>query len=185
MQSQEPAFPWDVAAVMQRNVKDIETFEMRKGVDTAPTVLIVDNELLIRVVVADYLRDCGFQVLETSNADEAQRILIAVPKVAVVVSDVQIPGSMDGFKLAAYVREHHPETEVVLASGIDAVSQAARDQSAESNGILLEKPYRLPDLEERIWILLRESEKQDRLQRHVPIGHVVANSSALASGAGA
>jgi two-component system, response regulator PdtaR len=63
----------------------------------SPTVLVVEDEVLVRMVIADYLRDCGFRVLEASTADEAMRVLGTNERVDIVFSDVQMPGSLDGF----------------------------------------------------------------------------------------
>ena len=69
-----------------------------------PVVLIVEDEFLIRVDSMDMIRNAGFQVVEARNADEAIRILEDRLDITVVFTDVQMPGSMDGLKLAAAIR---------------------------------------------------------------------------------
>ncbi len=73
------------------------------------TILIVEDEVLVRLVVADYLRECGYRVYEAVNAAEALAMLQA-PEVSIdiVVSDVQMPGDMDGFGLARWIRGNKP-----------------------------------------------------------------------------
>ena len=73
------------------------------------TVLVVEDEVLIRVVIADYLRECGYRVYEAVNASEALAMLQA-PEVSVdiVFSDVEMPGDMDGLGLARWVRANKP-----------------------------------------------------------------------------
>ena len=117
------------------------------------TVLVVEDEVLIRLVIAEYLRECGYRVHEAANADEALAVL-EEPNVAVdiVFSDVLMPGSMDGFGLARWIRANRPQIDVVLTSGID--------RSAEIAGVLceagplLEKPYEPQSVVDRIKQLL-------------------------------
>lgn len=81
------------------------------------SILVVDDEALIRINLAVFFEDEGFQVFEAGNADEAIGILAANPSIQVVLTDVQMPGSMDGVKLAHHVRDRFPPTLLVVASG--------------------------------------------------------------------
>jgi CheY-like chemotaxis protein len=99
------------------------------------TVLVVESEVLTRYFTSDYLRECGYKVIEASTADEALMVLQDGPLgVDVLLSAVQIPGSMDGLVLAEWVRAHHPEVGVFLAS-ISRTSTAA----AELHTVLVER----------------------------------------------
>jgi CheY-like chemotaxis protein len=69
-----------------------------------PVVLIVEDEFLLRKNAAGIIEDDGFEVVEAGNADEAIAILETRPDIRVVFTDIQMPGSMDGLKLAHYVR---------------------------------------------------------------------------------
>ena len=84
----------------------------------AETVLVVEDEVLIRMVISQYLRECGYRVIEAANADEAL-IVLQEPelRIEVVLSDVEMPGSMDGFGLSRWVRQNRQGLEVVLVSG--------------------------------------------------------------------
>jgi CheY-like chemotaxis protein len=79
-------------------------------------VLVVEDEVLVRLVIAEYLRECGFKVHEASNADEAV-IVLEKPDISVdvVFSDIAMPGSMDGFGLSQWIRQHRPELGIILA----------------------------------------------------------------------
>lgn len=121
--------------------------------DRPSTVLVVEDEILIRLTVADYLRECGMHVLEAANADEAMRVLEADVNVDVVFSDVQMPGGMDGFALARWIREHHPQIRVLLTSGLARTHAVARDLCEESP--FVPKPYDHGQLLERLRELLR------------------------------
>jgi CheY-like chemotaxis protein len=89
---------------------------MRIG--SKPAVLVVEDEVLVRLMLADVLDDAGFKVIEAAHADEALSVLSAVPEVQAVVTDVEMPtGSIDGFALAHRIRELRPDIGVLIALG--------------------------------------------------------------------
>lgn len=90
--------------------------------DTARTILIVEDEVFIRHDLMDFFEDRGFAVFEAEDADHAIAVLEANPIIQIVLTDVQMPGSMDGLKLAHYVRERYPPTILLIASGAAKVS---------------------------------------------------------------
>ena len=112
-------------------------------------MLVVEDEVLIRLVIADYLRECGYRVHEAVNAEEAILILQA-PEVSIdiVFSDVEMPGEMDGFGLARWVRSNMPETQVLLTSGAERSADIAGTLCEA--GPLLGKPYPTQDVVDRI-----------------------------------
>jgi CheY-like chemotaxis protein len=73
------------------------------------TVLVVEDEVLVRLAIAEYLRDCGYRVIEASSADEAILVL-QQPELTidVVFTDIEMPGPMDGFGLAQWTRTNRP-----------------------------------------------------------------------------
>ena len=73
--------------------------------------------MLIRLDVADYFRDCGFQVLEAADGARAVEILQSGARIDAVFTDVTLPGDPDGFALAAWIRSQRPEVPVLLTSG--------------------------------------------------------------------
>lgn len=119
---------------------------------TPPTVLVVADEVLVRMAVSDYLRECGYNVVETSDASEAIEVMKAEVEVDVVFSDIAMPGSLDGFGLAHWIRRERPDIKVVLTSGIARSAKAAGELCEE--GPMLAKPYEHADLEGRIRALL-------------------------------
>src|SRR5215475_1706767 len=96
-----------------------------------PSVLVVEDDVLVRVVVAGYLRDCGFEVIEAGDASEAIRILEAGIEVDVVFSDVNMPGDMDGFGLAQWVRREREHIKVILTSGVRRTAKEAGELCAD------------------------------------------------------
>ena len=81
------------------------------------SILVVDDEPLIRMNLADFFEDEGYEVHDAGNADAAIAILATNPTIRIVLTDVQMPGSMDGVKLAHYIHERYPPTLLVVASG--------------------------------------------------------------------
>lgn len=71
-----------------------------------PTVLIVEDEVFPRLAMADYLRECGFHVVEAASGVEAQQLVLAGLKVDLVFSDITMPGGVDGIDLALWLMVH-------------------------------------------------------------------------------
>jgi CheY-like chemotaxis protein len=113
------------------------------------TILVVEDEVLIRLVVAEYLRECGYRVHEAVSAEEAMLILQA-PEVSVdiVFSDVEMQGTMDGFELARWIRASMPDTQVILTSGAERSADIAGTLCEA--GPLMKKPYHTQEVVDRI-----------------------------------
>jgi DNA-binding NtrC family response regulator len=103
------------------------------------TILLVEDEVLVRVPIAQYLRDCGYRVIEAVNAEEAMTVLLHEETVVdVVFSDIEMPGAVDGFGLAKWIREHRPGLDVLLAGTINRTVENAKQLCAEGS---VPKPY--------------------------------------------
>jgi CheY-like chemotaxis protein len=120
--------------------------------DSAPVVILVEDEVLIRMSIADYLRSCGYQVIEAGSADEAVVVIDSETRIDVVFTDVKMPGSMDGFGLARWVRQRLPDIPVILTSGVARSTEIARELCED--GPLMAKPYQPRQVEARIRQLL-------------------------------
>src|SRR4029077_7874236 len=81
------------------------------------TILVVEDEILVRLMIAGYLREFGVKVVDAGNAAEATRILRSGEAVEVVFSDIRMPGKMDGIALAKWIARNKPDVGVVLTSG--------------------------------------------------------------------
>jgi CheY-like chemotaxis protein len=104
-----------------------------------PIVLVVDDDLLVREPIADYLREVGYEVLEAGDAREAIDLVDHADHVDLVFSDVRMPGELDGVGLARWVRAHRPEVPVLLTSGYDGNGWLGSEFGHEVR--LLQKPY--------------------------------------------
>jgi len=89
----------------------------------SPVVLVVDDEELIRSLLVEDLMDAGFETLEAGDATEALKILEERRDLSVLVTDVRMPGEMNGYFLAKRVRERWPYVQIVLVSGHAAPSR--------------------------------------------------------------
>lgn len=125
------------------------------GVTEIQTLLVVEDEILIRFQICDYLRECGFRVIEAASADEAL-IVLQEPDlpVNIVLSDVEMPGTMDGFGLSKWLRANKPGIPIILVGSPARAAEAAAELC--ENGPLLSKPYEPQILLDRIKRILAE-----------------------------
>lgn len=100
-------------------------------------VLVVEDEYLIRMDTVEVLERAGFDVIEAANADHAIALLEINADVAVVVTDIQMPGSIDGLRLAAVVRDRWPPVAIIVTSG----RVAPGDNDLPRGARFLPKPY--------------------------------------------
>jgi two-component system, response regulator PdtaR len=84
---------------------------------TAIQILVVEDEPLLRMDIADQLSDQGFHVFEAEDADEAISVLEQNLAIRLVITDIDMPGSMDGLKLAEAVRNRWPPVKIIVVSG--------------------------------------------------------------------
>lgn len=106
------------------------------------TVLVVEDETIIRMHMVDSFEDAGVDVLEASNADDAIEILKNRDDIDLVFTDVNMPGSMDGIRLASYVRNRWPPIQLIVTSGQVAATVADLPQGTR----FFSKPYEPPDI---------------------------------------
>ncbi len=116
------------------------------------TVLVVEDELMVRMPIAEYLRDCGYNVLEAASASEAIAAVDTEGPVSLVFSDIRMPGTMDGVGLAEWFRSHYPAVPVLLTSGYNGGRTIT--PSAAPRGRFIEKPYSQSQVARHIAALL-------------------------------
>lgn len=100
-------------------------------------VLIVEDEPMLRFDAVDFVEDAGIEVIEATNADDAIVMMETHPEINVVFTDIEMPGTMNGLKLAFAVRDRWPDVSLIIASG------RIRPEPAEmpSGVTFLPKPY--------------------------------------------
>jgi DNA-binding NtrC family response regulator len=109
---------------------------------TAATVLVVEDEPLIRMHAVDMIESAGWTALEATDCHDALRVLAASGPVDVLFTDVNMPGDMDGLALAETVHQLHPGVELVVTSG----KQVIAPEALPDHGTFLSKPYGLDEL---------------------------------------
>jgi len=109
-------------------------------------VLVVEDEVVLRMAVCAHLREAGFIVIEAVDAEEAAELLSANTSIALLFSDINMPGPADGNDLAAWVASSYPAIRILLTSGI------ARNGGPP----FIAKPYSFIELQRRIEAMLRD-----------------------------
>jgi two-component system, response regulator PdtaR len=102
-----------------------------------PVILIVEDDPLLRMLAVEFVKEAGFDALEAAGADQAIAILESRSEIAVLFTDIDMPGSMDGPELARMVSNRWPAIEILIASGHIRLPQSA----LPPNGRFLGKPY--------------------------------------------
>lgn len=120
------------------------------AVPQAITVLVVEDEPLLRMDIADQLQDLGFKVLEAANAKEAVLMLAANADIRVMFTDVDMPGGMDGLMLAATVRDRWPPIKIIVTSGLRHVRMSDMPDGSRFFG----KPYKASDIADAVHTLV-------------------------------
>lgn len=110
---------------------------MASSASRRPVVLIVEDEFLLRMDAVDMIAGAGFEVVEAANADQAIEILESRRDITVVFTDIQMPGSMDGLKLARAIRGRWPPIKIIATSGHANVGEP----DLPAGGRFLPKPY--------------------------------------------
>ncbi|MGA7326754.1 MAG: response regulator [Rhodomicrobium sp.] len=118
----------------------------------AATILVVEDDVLVRLVIAEYLRSEGFHVIEAQNGEEALSLLGSVEKVGLVITDIRMPGAVDGVTLAQCVKAEY-RLPVILVSGYYGGAIPAGIADA-----IFPKPYDLQSVYSAAIELLKGSE---------------------------
>ena len=116
----------------------IETRAARGSGRLTHRVLIVEDEFLIRLTLSEVLSDEGYEVLEAGSGDEALRLLEGAADVAVLLTDIQLPGSLDGRALVQRIRQERPDLPVIFMTGRP---EAMGDQATGTHDLYIAKPY--------------------------------------------
>ncbi len=109
------------------------------------TILVVEDEIFVRMIAADALAEDGFRVIEAGDAMEALTLLDD-HQVAVVFTDINMPGAIDGLELADIVAVRYPRVKVIVTSG----KHWLEPESLPDDSLFLPKPYRPTELTELV-----------------------------------
>jgi CheY-like chemotaxis protein len=117
-----------------------------------PTILVVEDETLVRMNEAELLEEAGYAVLEAADADEALEILNRHDAVHLLLSDVDMPGTMNGLDLAHFVHQRWPHIRLLLTSGHHHLSE----NQIPDDGKFVRKPWQEAALIARVREMLRD-----------------------------
>ncbi len=116
-----------------------EAIGAQNGDADAPAVLVVEDEAIVRMMLVDELEDAGIAVFEADGADAAVAILSNGATIRAVVTDVRMPGTMDGLGLAAWMRHQAPRVPIIITSGVTTDSDCEAINPAIK--LVIPKPY--------------------------------------------
>lgn len=110
---------------------------MGQAAPLKPVVLIVEDEPLLRLMAEELIEDGGFDVVSVPDAASAVRVLEARLDIRIVFTDIDMPGGMDGIRLAAVIRERWPPIEIVVTSSHVRIEE----HQMPTRGVFVSKPY--------------------------------------------
>ena len=106
-----------------------------------PTILVVEDEVIVRMAFADALRDEGYNVIEAANGGEAREVLQTQFEIDLLITDIRMPGEPDGLALASSARERRSNLKVLISS-----SHVPADRALVAADLILQKPFRIDEL---------------------------------------
>jgi CheY-like chemotaxis protein len=109
------------------------------------TVLVVDDEPFVRVVVAEAIAEIGCLTLEADDAETALNLLSTNLSIDVLITDIRLPGTLDGHQLAIEAYSRRPELKVIFMTGDSHMASKLEKLPSAADGVLI-KPFRLVDL---------------------------------------
>jgi CheY-like chemotaxis protein len=116
-----------------------------------PVIMVLESDVIVRTEIAEFLRECGYKVIEGITANDLWIIIDAKVKLDVVFSEVNLSGETDGFTVARRIRQTNPEIDIILTSSVERAAEKSKDLCEEGP---LKKPYRTQDVAARIHLLL-------------------------------
>jgi CheY-like chemotaxis protein len=109
---------------------------------TKHIVLVVEDEPMQRMMAVDLVEDAGFEAVQAMGSNDAVRILESRPDIRIVFTDIDMPGGLDGMKLAAMIRDRWPPIELIIISGKRRPSPA----DLPARGVFFTKPYKREEI---------------------------------------
>ncbi|HEY1721748.1 MAG TPA: response regulator [Magnetospirillaceae bacterium] len=122
------------------------------------TVMLVEPDVLARMVIAEYLRGCGYTIVEGVSADDVFAVVDSGRKIDIVFSEVTLIGEVDGFALSKQIRATHPNIDVILTQGVTSAAERAGRLCEDGP---LDGPYHPQEVARRI-NLLRERRRTSK-----------------------
>jgi DNA-binding response OmpR family regulator len=124
----------------------------------ATTVMVIEPDVIVRMTICDFLRECGYRVIEGVRADDLWAVLDSQVAIDLVFAEVHLSDESEGFSLAERLRQTRPNVEIILASGIVDASEKSSDLCGRGP---IKKPYHPQEVLDRIHRLLERGRSAD------------------------
>jgi DNA-binding response OmpR family regulator len=125
----------------------------------AATVMVIEPDVLVRMTISDFLRECGYRVIEGVRADDVWTVLDSQVALDLVLAEVHLSEESEGFSLAQRLRQTRPHIDVVLASGIVDASEKSSDLCSRGP---IKRPYHPQQVLDQIHLLLERRRSAER-----------------------
>ena len=122
-----------------------------KALNSLTTVLVLEPDVLIRTTISEYLRECGYRVIEGVSADDVGTVLQSNSRLDFVLAELHLAGGTHAFSLVRQLRQTHPWIDVILTSGVADVAEKCSDLCDQGP---IKKPYHPQEVATRIRLLL-------------------------------
>ena len=152
-----------------KNTTEGEPAAVRVAV-SGPLILLVDDEPLVRMAASEHLQDLGYIVLEAGHANEALQVFDGNSSIALLVTDVGLPGSMNGRQLAEAIRITRPDLEVLFITGY-AENAVFKHGHLERGMHMLDKPFQMDAFAAKVAELLKQAQVDPVSLSSEPPGH--------------
>jgi DNA-binding response OmpR family regulator len=128
--------------------------------DARPVIIVLEPDILVRMTIADFLRNCGYKVIEGAVSEDLWTVMRSGSRLDVVFTEVRLANEADGFELARRIRRDHPGIDVILTSSVPDAAEKSKDLCEEGP---MKKPYHSNEVANRIKLLLerRRTEMPD------------------------
>src|SRR3954469_16185558 len=123
---------------------------MSGPVASSPIVLVVEDEMVLRMRAVDIVEDAGFNSMEAANADEGVGILEARSDISLLFTAIQMPGTLDGLKLAHAVHKRWPTIKIILVSGQVTLSETDKPTDSRFFGKPLETGQMIAEIKDML-----------------------------------
>jgi DNA-binding response OmpR family regulator len=127
--------------------------------DNLTAIMVLEPDAIVRMEISDFLRECGYRVIEGVSAEDVREIIESDTRLDVLLAEVHLSGPTSGFELAQELRQTRPEIAVILVSSINNVVEKASDLCGRGP---LKKPYQPEEVLRRIQVHLERRRQLTR-----------------------
>jgi CheY-like chemotaxis protein len=142
----------------------IDVVSQSEAAERPVTVLLAEDEALVRWGLADEFRDAGWKVVEVATADDAIAFLQTGAIVDLILTDINMPGRANGLDLARFAAGTSPKTSIAIMSAIAPLDELGASSAGGLCDLFFQKPFHLPDVIPQLSLLLRATDKRAAIE---------------------